>query len=180
MRSQKTHWKATQNVSGGSKSKVPRVSTPVRTKVQRYEAMSKQGEIGKTLRKVKKLRDKPGEGAQCSIKKFLQRVENVEEIKSKVKMGSPISKGPHGPLSHGATARSESAKTTSRLTAEPSVGEGGKKAGGRLRDRTRSGGTLGRWLLLGKKSRPPAPQDTGRDSEKEGSLESRGGNLEKK
>ena len=128
----------THNVSGGPKSKVPRVSTPVRTKVQRYEAMSKQGEIGKTLRKVKKLRDKPGEGAQCSIKKYLQRVEKLEETKSKVKMGSPISKGPNGPLSHGATARSELAKTPSRLTTEPSVREGGKKAGGMLRARTGS------------------------------------------
>ena len=156
--------------------KVPevRASTPVRTKVQRYEARTKQKreEIGNTLRKVKKARDKPGEGAKCSIKKYFQRLEtlNLEETK--------VTKGPNGPLTHGAIVRSGSART-SRLTAEPSIGEGGKKTGGRLRDRTRSGGTLGRWLLLGKKSRPPALLDTGREGEKEGSLESRGGNHEK-
>ena len=155
--------------------KVPevRASTPVRTKVQRYEARTKQKreEIGNTLRKVKKARDKPGEGAKCSIKKYFQRLEtlNLEETK--------VTKGPNGPLTHGAIVRSGSART-SRLTAEPSIGEGGKKTGGRLRDRTRSGGTLGRWLLLGKKSRPPALLDTGREGEKEGSLESRGGSHE--
>ena len=143
--------------------------------------MSKQGEMGQTLRKVKKLRDKPGEGAQCSIKKFLQRVDNLEEMESKVKMGSPNSKGPQGPLSYGATTKPELAKGPSRPTTGPSVREGGKMAGGRIRARTGSGGTLGKWLLhLGKKSGPPASQDTRRDREKEGSLESRKGDTEKK
>ena len=32
---------STQNVGGGANSKVSRVSTPVRTKVQRFEALSK-------------------------------------------------------------------------------------------------------------------------------------------
>ena len=161
--------------TGDNKASEVRASTPVRTKVQRYEARTKQKreEIGNTLRKVKKARDKPGagEGAKCSIKKYFQRLETLNSEDTKV------TKGPNGPLTHGATVRSGSART-SRLTSESPVREGGKKAGGRIRDRTRSGGTLGRWLLLGKMSRPSALLDTGREGEKEGSLESRGGSHE--
>ena len=44
-------------------------STPVRTKVQRYENLVRDSEVGKSLRKVRKMKDKPGEGIQSSIKK---------------------------------------------------------------------------------------------------------------
>ena len=168
----------TQNVGGGNKAKV---STPIQTKVQRYEAMCRQGEVGKTLRKVKKIRDKPGEGAQCSIKRFLQRLDNLEELETKVKMGSLNPKGPQGPSSNGATTKPELAKGPSRPASGSPVRVGGKKAGGRSRIRTGSEGTLGKWLLhLGKKSGPPASQDTGRDRGKEGSLGLRQGNKEEK
>ena len=51
---------------------------------------------------------------------------------------------------------------------------GGNKAGGRKRVRTGSEGTLGKWLLhLGKKSGPPANQDSGRGGGKEDSLDLR-------
>ena len=105
----------------------------------------------------------------CSIRKYFQKLENVELVSN--------TKGQNGPLQYGAIARTESART-SRLATGPSTREGGKKAGGRTRDRTRSGGTLGRGVLLGKKSRPPALLDTGREGGKEGSLESRGGKQE--
>ena len=71
----------TQNVSGVRKVKV---STPVQTKVQRFENISKDPEKGKTLRKVRKVRDRPGEGVQALIKKFLQKVELMEGHKTKV------------------------------------------------------------------------------------------------
>ena len=162
----------TQNIGGGVRLKV---STPIRTKVQKYEAMCKQGEVGKTLRKVKKVRDKPGEGAQCSIKRFLQRLDNLEELETKVKMGSLNPKGPQEPSPNGATTKPVLAKGPSRPTLGTPARVGGKKAGGRPRVRTGSAGTLEKWLLtLSKKSGPSACQAMDRDRRKEGSLSFKG------
>ena len=123
------------------------------------------------MRKVKRVRDKPGEGAQCSIKRFLQRLDNLEELGNKVKMGSINPKGPQGPSPNGATTKPVLAKGPSRPTSGSPARVGGKKAGGRSRVRTGSEGTLGKWLLhLGKKSGPPANQDSRKDREKEDSL----------
>ena len=66
--------------------------------------------MSKTLRKVKKIRDKPGEGVQCSIKKFLQKIDNLEGLENKVKMGSVNPKGPQGPNPNGATATDQGPK----------------------------------------------------------------------
>ena len=124
------------------------------------------------MRKVKKVRDKPGEGAQCSIKRFLQRLDNLEELENKVKLGTVNPKGPQGPSPNGATAKPMLDKgPPSRPALGPSAKVGGKKAGGRPRVRTGSEGTLGKWLLhLGKKSGPLVNQDSGRGREKEDSL----------
>ena len=51
-----------------------RISTPIRMKVKRYEELSKNIKVHKSLRKLSKLKDKPGEGVQISIRKFLRKV----------------------------------------------------------------------------------------------------------
>ena len=126
------------------------------------------------MRKVKRVRDKPGEGAQCSIKRFLQRLDNLEDLGDKVKVGVSNPKGPQIPLPSGATTKPVLDKGP-KPTLGPSARVGRDKAGGRKRVRTGSEGTLGKWLLhLGKKSGPPANQDSGRGGGKEDSLGLRG------
>ena len=71
-------------------------STPVRTKVQRFEKLAKEPEVGKSLRKVRKMKDKPGEGVQSSIKKFLQKVEKVEGPSSNKAKGNMKQMDPKG------------------------------------------------------------------------------------
>ena len=65
-----------------------RVSTPLRMKVKRYEELAKDPELHKSLRKVRRVKDRPWEGMQVSIKKFLQKVENEEGNNKKAALGS--------------------------------------------------------------------------------------------
>ena len=121
-----------------------KVSTPVWTKVQRFEKLSKDQEVGKSLRKVKKIRDKPGEGIQSSIKKFLQKVEEVEAHITKVTGGSDkfSPKGPLKPSSSGASTKPRLANIRSSPAIRTPPREGGKKGGGRTRKSIGSAGTL--------------------------------------
>ena len=145
-----------------------KVSTPVRTKVQRFEDISKDLEIGKTLRKVKKVRDRPGEGVQASIKKFLQKVEKME--------------GPSIPNKDGASTKPSLASlrlalsTTSSPKQGPLPKGGGKKGKGRVRDGRGSVRTLEKWLLpLGSPTGYPDLEDIDGESEDKTSLEDQGG-----
>ena len=133
------------------------------------------------MRKVKRAKDRPGEGIQILIKKFLQKVEKEEGDNKKAAMGyktlSPEkSKRPLKPTSKGAGTKRGLASKSSRPTPRPSLREGGKISGGGLKTRTGSMGALERWLLpLGKMSGPSGLQVMDKDSKEKGIMISQGG-----
>ena len=145
-----------------------RISTPIRMKVKRYEELSKDIEVHKSLRKVRKLKDKPregGEGVQISIRKFLRKIQEVEKVdievnrqslEPKVKALSPeITIKPSTLISNGARTKPGLAAKTPRPVQGPSTREGGKKAGGMKKERKKTFGTLEKWLLpLGRNTGP--------------------------
>ena len=127
--------------------------------------------VSKSLRKVKKPKDKPGEGLQVSIVKFLRKVEEVEKegsggVGNTVTKAALDSKSPKNPrtLSPETTImpsclRTSGAQTKPRLgkgpsivpTVGPSAKVGGKLGGGRRKERRGTLGSLEKWLLpLGK------------------------------
>ena len=115
--------------------------------VRKYEEFSKDPELHKSLRKVRRLKDKPGEGVQVSIMKFLLKVEKEEGQINKAPLGLKILspgriKKPLQPISKGARTKPGLAGKPSRPTQGPSPREGGKAGGGEKKDSTRTLGPL--------------------------------------
>ena len=134
--------------------------------MKKYEELAKEMQVPKSLRKVRKPKDKPGEGVQVSIKNFLQKVQEVEKEGGIVSKASLESKGlktfspektlkPLNPRSSGAQTKPGLGKKTSRPTSGPPTKVGGKVAGGGRKEGIRSLGPLEKWLLpLGKTTGP--------------------------
>ena len=160
-------------------------STPVRTKVQRFEKLAREPEVGKSLRKVRKMKDKPGEGIQSSIKKFLQKVEKLEGPSSNQAKGEPKVMDPKGPAipdTDGASTKPRLASLRSALSRRSSPNQGplpkggGKKGKGRVREGKGSIRTLEKWLLpLGSPAGHPDLENTDREGEGETRLDDQGG-----
>ena len=134
--------------------------------------------VPKSLRKVKKCKDKPGEGLQVSIRKFLRKVEEVEKEGSVV--GRSVNKAalehkslrtlspkktikPSNPKTSGAQAKPGLRKVPSTMsTSGPPTRVGGKLGGGGRKEGRRTLGSLEKWLLpLGKTTGHPGTSAQG-------------------
>ena len=112
-------------------------------------------EVQKSLRKVRKPKDKPGERIQVSIKNFLRKVQEVEVGKDEniVNKASPREKTlkPLSLKNSGARTKPGLGQRTSKPTNGPSSKVGGKLVEGNKKEGIRTVGPLERWLLpLGK------------------------------
>ena len=95
--------------------------------MERYQKLVTVVEAGKSLTKVRKLKDKPGGGIQSSITKFLQKVEGSEGQNRDPGRLDP--KGPQKLKPNGASIKPRLATLKSSLTSRTPPKVGGNKGG---------------------------------------------------
>ena len=136
--------------------------------MKKYEEMSVVIENNKSLRKVKRLKDKPGEKVQVSITKFLQGMEKDEGQNAKASRGLQIlsqgAKRPSQLMTKGARTKPKLAVRKSSPVVGPSIKEGGTLTEGGKKEGKRVFGPLERWLLpLGKSVGPSRTDSHGQE-----------------